>query len=122
MKPYRILMLQLLLSALMAKAQSPGDYRSVKSGNWNSADTWEVWDGISWNVSFLPPSFSDGQIVIRANHEISSNTPVNIDQVKILGALIVINNTLKIENGAEDADLQVDGSLNLNAARAPIDV
>lgn len=114
MKPYRILMLLILLSALMSKAQKPGDYRTAKSGNWNSADTWEVWDGTSWNLSFLPPSFSDGEIVIRANHEISSNTPVNIDQVKIFGALIVINNTLKIENGAEDADLQVDGSLNLN--------
>jgi hypothetical protein len=38
------------------KAQSVGDYRSRQSGPWQAASTWEMFDGVAWQIATAQPN------------------------------------------------------------------
>lgn len=47
----KLLLLLLLFSTIAGKvfSQNVNDFRSVASGPWSTASTWQVWNGTSWN-------------------------------------------------------------------------
>ena len=55
MKKLGLLAACLLLAALPALAQTTGDYRSVASGNWDAAATWETYNGATWDAASVKP-------------------------------------------------------------------
>ena len=81
----------LLLGAVGANAQTTGDYRSVASGNWNIAATWERYNGTAWVAAIGSPTSSDGVITIRNGNTVTANTSLTIDQtvVAVGGTLAV---------------------------------
>lgn len=59
-----------LLIQFNTQAQNTGDFRTIASGNWNSAGIWEVYNGTSWIFSAAPSSSSPNHILISAGDSI----------------------------------------------------
>jgi hypothetical protein len=99
------------------------DYRSTGSGNWNSASTWETFDGCTWVPAVSTPSFTSNNITIQNGHNVNVTASVTIDQtvVEAGGTLTVSAGTLTINNGS-GADLTVNGSLVWAAETATLTV
>ena len=96
---------------LCSNAQSLGDHRSVASGNWNLANTWERFDGTNFLPAPSAPSLTDGVITIQAGHTVTANTAITADQVQVDvgGTLLVSGSTFGLANGPGN-DLVVNGS------------
>jgi len=96
-----------------AFAQSSGDYRTATSGNWNSASTWERYNGSSWvaSPSQGAPTSSNGAITVLNTHTVTVTANVTLDQVTVnSGGQISVNSgvTLTVRNGS-GTDLTVSG-------------
>jgi hypothetical protein len=104
--------------SLISSAQVVGDYRSAGTGNWNTAATWERFDGLAW-VAPAPaaPGTGDETISIRNTHVVTVSTPVTADQIVVdAGGTLSVNtggaNNLTLNNGTGD-DLIIDGTFNI---------
>ena len=49
-----------ILISYTVLAQSPGDYRSIGSGNWNDATKWEIYNGSTWVGTTTYPGQNPG--------------------------------------------------------------
>ena len=101
----------LLLFSIISFSQNIGDYQSKATGNWNSATTWETWNGSAWVESGTPTS-ADGVISIRVGHTVTITAAVTIDQVVIEEGGKVIHSasaTVTLNNGS-GTDLQIFGT------------
>ncbi len=90
-----------------------GDYRTVKSGNWNDATVWQRYDGSNWVAASSAPTSSNGQINIESGHTVTVTSTVTVDQVVIKenGKVIVADGVdFKVNNGS-GTDLKVYGTL-----------
>ncbi len=97
-----------------ALAATSGDYRSKQNGNWNTASTWEKYDGSNWADATSAPASADGEITIQSGHTITVASNATVDQLILnTGGILTINASLNINNGA-GTDLQVNGTLNNN--------
>jgi len=121
-KYLHIICVLLLLDAHTTFAQKANDYQSHQSGDWNSASTWERFDGTTW-VTPAPsvPTNAVNVITIQSEHTVTVTTSVTIDQTTIsAGAGLIINPgvVLSFNNGTGNdltvsgGTLQVDGTLN----------
>ena len=91
--------------------QSAGDYRTAQNGNWNNVNTWQVYNGGSWNDLNDPgagvyqnviPSSASGEISIRTHEvDIPAGYFVTIDQTTV--------------SAAGRLDVETSGTLNINA-------
>lgn len=111
------LFLVFALTIAVLSAHTAGDYRTKQSGNWTTADTWEIYDGSSWVNAGSAPNSTNGVITIRNGHTVTINSTLTIDQtfVAVGGTLTVdlsSSERLTINNGSGD-DLTVNGTLNL---------
>jgi len=106
-----------------ARAMASADiaYRSVRTGNWSDASTWEAYDGSVWGAASTPPSSTNGEVTIRSGHTVTINQPVALDQVTVeTGGKVTVNNvTMTIANGDGD-DFTVNGTLELTGASGVI--
>jgi hypothetical protein len=76
-----------------------GTYRSASSGNWASAETWEVFNGSDWKAGAVSPSDADGLILVQSDHTVKVGTDLLIDSVQVLkGGQLAISReaTLKV--------------------------
>lgn len=107
---YLLLFLALVVNAT-ALAQTPDDYRSVTSGPWDQAATWERFDGADWVPAASPPNASAQLISISALTVVDINTSVTADQIFVEGdATLNVNNggTLTIAQGTGvDLDISI---------------
>src|ERR1019366_5165484 len=56
-----------------------GDYRSAATGNWNTAATWQIWNGTTWVTASTPPAGGAGtNITIQSTHTVTDNTAVGL--------------------------------------------
>lgn len=80
---YIILITCLLFSILNTSlAKVAGDYRSKQTGAWDTATTWQIYNGSSWVNTTSSPSSSNGKITILSGHEITVSTNITADQVQ----------------------------------------
>ncbi len=87
---YPLFVLLLLVSATVAMAQADGDYRTRATGNWNTATTWQVFVGGTFqNLESVAagiyqnviPSSASGAIQLANN--VTINTSVTADQITV---------------------------------------
>ena len=117
----RILLLILCISVLstyITRAQSPGDFRSVGTGDWYTLAIWETYNGATWAPAAAFPTSADGVITIQSPNVVTVTLPVTVDQVIVTtGGTIVLSSlggfTFGINDGA-GVDLTVNGTLQLN--------
>ena len=89
------------------------DYRSVASGNWSSASTWEKYNGSSWVPSTDFPTSSIGSITIQAGHTVALDISITVDEMTIAASgQLTVNAAiiLTVANG-NGTDLTVTGYL-----------
>ncbi len=106
-----------------AQAATAGDYKSVKSGNWLDATTWQRFDGKKWVAAMVTPTSADGVITIQTGDTViinnqASGNPVHADQVSVnLGAVLHLmddRGLFFLDNGP-GTDLSVKGRLIIDA-------
>jgi len=80
--------------------QSVGDYRSLISGNWSTAATWETWNGSSWVPAGNPPNGSEN---ITVDDTVGVDVAVNISgyiTVNGIGLIQIVTGSLTFANGS----------------------
>ncbi|MGH7597361.1 MAG: hypothetical protein ACREOI_13495, partial [bacterium] len=60
-----------------AFAQTTGDYRSVATGNWSVASTWETFDGTNWIAATNAP-VGTGTFTVRGDDTVRVDVAVSI--------------------------------------------
>ncbi|HOH98087.1 MAG TPA: DUF2341 domain-containing protein [Candidatus Cloacimonadota bacterium] len=100
---------------ITAFASLSSDYfRSLTTGNWGTANTWESsHDGSNWATATLSPSSTANTITIRNSHTVTVAAGVSVDQVTVdSGGQVNVNSgiTLTIANGT-GTDMTVNGTL-----------
>ncbi|MEO8150932.1 MAG: hypothetical protein ABI723_25085, partial [Bacteroidia bacterium] len=104
------LLITSLLMCGLSKAQTTGDYRSIATGNWSVASTWERFNGTAFVGAPAAPGSSDGVITIRTGNNVTVNTGVTVDQVIVnAGGTLTQTSTLSVVDGVGD-DVTVNGS------------
>jgi hypothetical protein len=91
-----------------------GAFQSAGSGNWNSLSTWQYWDGSGWVAATWIPSATDKTIEILANHVVTVDGSITVNEVTIDGlGQVTINPsvTLTVSDTAGTTDLIVNGTL-----------
>ncbi len=114
MRKYLFLLFLSAISFSVAKSQATGDYRSAANGNWNSAATWQRYDGTNWVAAVTPPSSTDGVITILNTHTVTVNFAVTVDQVIVDngGTLALTGSGITIADGTDANDLTINGAFN----------
>ncbi len=93
---------------------APSDYRSVSSGPWGAAATWERYNGIAWVVATRPPSSTDGVVTVSAGHSVNVTADVVVDQVVVTsgGQLTIAGGVVvRVEDGP-GTDVDLPGTLD----------
>jgi hypothetical protein len=102
-----------LLVANRSQADAQGDYRSVASGNWNVAATWETNDGASWVPATVAPTVAAGigVVTIRNGYSVTNTASVTMDQIVVeAGAILASSANLTVANGTDATDLDISGT------------
>ena len=90
-------------------------YRSIQTGNWNNATTWEVsYDqGVNWITTITTPNAADSIILIRTGHTVTIPVSVVITADEITtdnNGSLQINGQLLLNDG-QGTDLQNNGNV-----------
>ena len=113
---YFVILIIFICNSINILAATNGDYRSLTSGNWNAASSWEKYNGSSWAVAVIPPTSGDGVISILNGHSITVTVSVTADELTLDSGStlnIATGKTLTIANGTGN-DFIVNGTLNIN--------
>lgn len=107
-----LLLIGLYASSLLAQAN--GDYKTVKSGNWNDPTTWQVYNGNWGTATASPDSNAVGRISVLAGHTVTVTANANADSLVVeSGGSLVINSgvTMIIARGKDKtgSGLQLQG-------------
>ena len=118
MKSTYLLLFVFLSSLQITNAQDL--YRSVASGNWGNAATWEFSTdgGGSWNPAVSAPDASAGTITIRSDDTITVAAMQTANEIVIdYGGVLTISSDFTIADGTGiDLEVQLGGVLNIAAA------
>ena len=94
-------------------SQTSGDFRSVKSGNWNASDTWERYNGSKWvSSAAIPTDVNANNITIQTGHIVTITDSRTADQIIInSGGQLTVGTscTFTIADGT-GIDLTVNGA------------
>jgi hypothetical protein len=110
-----ITIIQILVIIIIANtsicSQSAGDYRSLITGNWNTASTWETYNGSSWIPAVTPPTGSEN---ITVDDSVNVDVAVNISGYVILsgdGNIEIGTGSLTFGNGSTYEHARISGGI-----------
>ncbi len=79
-------------------------YRSIQTGNWNAATTWETSpnNAAPWSNAVAAPTISANTVTVLTGHVVTITADTTMDQVYVSGSLIVSGNaiTATLNNGS----------------------
>ncbi|MEO6328411.1 MAG: hypothetical protein ABIO55_05745 [Ginsengibacter sp.] len=76
----------------LVSAITPKYYRSITSGDWSTASTWESsTDNTTWGTATLTPSSSDAPIIIQSPNVVTVSKIISLDETTIDGTLQVLS-------------------------------
>ena len=107
-----VLIVLFVVFSIPVFAQVTGDYRSKATGNWGSASTWQIYNGIAWvNATSYPGQNSNvGTVTIGSGNTVTLNvdiTSYTIDKL-IIGDQSGGNDTLSLPNNGDfDVNIMV---------------
>jgi len=93
---------------------SASDYRSVATGPWSAAATWERYNGLAWVTATRPPSSIDGVVSISPGNAVTATADVAVDQVVVVagGQLTVADGVSFMVGDGTGTDVDVSGTLD----------
>ncbi len=80
-----------------------GDFRSLATGPWNDAATWQRHNGTTWVSATAAPSLEAASITIRSGHIVTVMEAIAVDEVVVAGG----------------GELRVDAAVELTIADGP---
>lgn len=95
---------------LAGEEAAAGDFRSIRSGEWNNAGTWETYNGSAWEAAEMYPSSTDGMINILSSHEVILTSDEIIDELNVSGKLTLNTHRIMLLDG----NININGSLKVN--------
>lgn len=103
---------------LIAGASLPGYYyRSVQSGMWDDASTWETSaDNLTWQPASLIPTDAANTIIIQSTHVVTINNAASANKLTVNTGAALIHNTgvvFSLFDGA-GTDMTIFGSYTIN--------
>jgi len=107
-----VLIVLFVVFSIPVFAQVTGDYRSKATGNWGSASTWQIYNGIAWvNATSYPGQNSNvGTVTIGSGNKVTLNvdiTSYTIDKL-IIGDESGGTDTLSLpHNGDYEANIML---------------
>src|SRR5450631_945504 len=60
-----------------------GDFRSVASGPWSAAGTWQQFNGTSWVAASRPPASDDGVVTISSANVVTADLDDDVAHVVV---------------------------------------
>lgn len=90
-------------TTVMMDAQTAGDYRSIATGNWGDATTWEIYNGSSWEGAVSVPTGSSGVITVQSGNTVTVDIAVSLSgscYLKNQGVITIGDGSLTFGNGA----------------------
>ncbi len=129
-KPILLLLSGILAFSFNATAQSIGEFRSIATGSWFNATTWQSYNGTSWVAAAAAPTASTPKITVRHKVDvggtplvIGGSSTVQIDTngtVELFNAL-TNNGTINADgklawftSNISTADSATTGAININ--------
>jgi hypothetical protein len=114
----KLLLLFLLFSTIAGKvfSQAVGDYRSVASGGWSTAATWQSWNGTAWITAAAAPG-AINNVRIQNGHTITvstSNAPC-ADLVVDAGGKLFCNGFVNVYVNVYGDTLMCNGTIGNGA-------
>ena len=110
-----ITIIQILVIIVIANtsicSQSAGDYRSLITGSWSVASTWETYNGSSWIPAVTPPTGSEN---ITVDDSVNVDVAVNISGYVILsgdGNIEIGTGSLTFGNGSTYEHARISGGI-----------
>ena len=96
-----------------SKAFSPGDYRTISSGDWEDVSVWEVFDGSGWIQAEIPPGETVKKIQLTNNQQITLTEEIVVNSIVIDegSTLIIESNTVRISKFNNVGGVVCNGSL-----------
>src|ERR1019366_1378342 len=110
----------MIFIASAANAQTTGDYRSnAASFNWNTAASWQTYNGVSWVAAVTYPgqALGTGNVLVRSGQTVT----INVSPANALGSLSINTGTLTF-NVASSITLSVTGDVTVAAGTCTINV
>ncbi|MEO8469953.1 MAG: signal peptidase I [Chloroflexota bacterium] len=92
------------------------DYRSATTGAWDTASTWERYNGSSWVAALQAPAITDTVITIRSGHVVTVGSDRSVDQVVVDsgGQLTVQSGAILTVAAGAGTDLDVSGLVSVD--------
>lgn len=102
------------------------DYRSVQTGSWASATTWEYYTGSVWSTPSYGPASDGNTITINSGHTVTVGTSVSVEKITIeAGGAVTVSDGVTLTNSGTASDFVIkssatnmNGSLILNGTGA----
>ncbi len=93
----------------------PDDYRSVATGHWDDAGTWQRFNGTDWVAATRPPSSIDGVVTVRNGHVVTATANVTADQVVVAagGQLAVADGVVVSLADGSGSDIDIYGTVDV---------
>ena len=98
-------------------------FRSIASGNWSEATTWQQSsNGVNWVSAIGTPNYTSSNILIQAGTMVTNLVDVTVDQVTVQtnATIWVTTGNFTINHGPAAADLAVAGKLAVGTGAASI--
>ncbi len=105
------------LDAIQAAPPPGGAYRTVQSGIWDDASTWQRYNGSAWVAASAGPTASTATTVFILNgFTVTVEAPLTADEIQVhFGAQLTVNDVLTLQPGSGN-ELEVGGTLVVNDA------
>ncbi|MEI7732972.1 MAG: hypothetical protein WCO56_25595 [Verrucomicrobiota bacterium] len=79
-------------SAAIDIVLTTGAYRTLGSGSWSDASTWQTNNGASWDNALNAPDYTMGVVTVQSNHTVTVTADVAVDQVYVeRGGQLTVN-------------------------------
>jgi hypothetical protein len=102
-----------MLLPAYALPQQAGDYRSIATGNWSEASTWETFDGANWIAATIVPVGTEN-ITVRGDDSVRVDVAVSIAgyvKVEETGGIEITAGSLAFGDGSTYEHARDAGSL-----------
>jgi hypothetical protein len=120
----RVFIIPLLLLLISFSGYAQNKFRSVQSGNWSDVSSWEEEVGGVWVPASAAPDINADTIYIQDDHTVTVTSSVNIDQVYISGAgVLVVNSGVRLTleaNASTDYELLIVNDGFFSAGRLDV--
>ena len=100
-------------------------FRSVASGNWSDASTWQQsTNGVNWLAAIGTPDYTASNILIQTGNTVTNLLAVTVDHVTVQtnATVLLTTGSMTITNSTAAVDFLVGGTLSVGVSSGVINI